>query len=1134
MKLRKCLALFLAAALIAPVLSQRGSAASASEIVEDAGEGEVVAEAENSNLELGGNAGNVNESETTDKSQMVDESATADKSEKLDGQETPDESKKSDEQDMPDEPDGDDHKDLEEAKAPEKSETGETTEAAEPKEPGQTDPETSVDDAMTGTDEPLDHTVSKEIEETNKETEDSEKADNTESIGIQENSVPKTAESEMSNEVLAVNPEDGLETQEGDIASGVDGDITWRIDADGKLTVNGTGDFSTGSLWLQYWEQIISAEVNITGMTNVSDLFGGLSNLQYIDLSNFDTGSVTDMSYMFYECDNLKGLDLSNFDTSNVTDMSYMFYGCRDMKELDLSDFDTSNVTNMREMFSCCTSLESLNVDSVSTGNVISMKDMFYECSSLRSLDLGNFDTHNVTDMEGMFKNCSNLESLNVNSFNTSNVIDMAGMFMNCASLKSLDLSSFNTENVTSMSNIYGHGMFRSCSSLTNLDLSKINTGKVNFMRDMFYECSSLRSLDLGNFDTGNVTDMSEMFWDCINLESLNVSSFNTSNVINMAGMFRGCMSLKSLDLSSFNTENVTTMCDRYENGMFKGCSSLSSLDLSGFDTMNVTDMSGMFQDCSSLSSLDLSNFDTTNVTNMCRMFQDCSSLSSLDLSSLDTTNVTIMWDMFRDCSSLSSLDLSSFDTKNMISMTGMFDGCTGMTEIHTPFNVKESISLPLGTDVIWLLPDGTEITELPQNLDHSVMITRRRNPKIITTTPDLNMDDVIRVKYVPYSYTVETNNWDEDNKVTFSIEKGELAEGLQLYPETGEIYGVPLETGEFPITVKASYSNPEYLPSYADLTLTVIDNTDNNVLNASDAGYEVEQHIGSQMYDSADTFSYVVTESADQLFISAGAYSEFMDFWLNGRKLVEGEDYTKESGSTRITIRKQTFEEKADQNGTNTIAAEFRVGGKPENALKRTAQNFRMDLQSENNNEEHHSGSGSRGRGGDSGGSSSGSGTAGGSYATSVIRLVDASGNPLPDTILELHSTPQEARTDQNGIAVFAEVENGVHTLYAKNGNGTIFALKSFELLFGENTGIMNDQITVKAGTAFTLNVQVDGNELKFLNLQEGDLYQVVSAATSDNTRPAIWFLLAVLSAGTISGGILYRRRKQYAGSMQ
>ena len=56
MKLRKCLALFLAAVLIAPVLPQRGSTASASEIVEDAGAGEndILAEIENSDSELGG------------------------------------------------------------------------------------------------------------------------------------------------------------------------------------------------------------------------------------------------------------------------------------------------------------------------------------------------------------------------------------------------------------------------------------------------------------------------------------------------------------------------------------------------------------------------------------------------------------------------------------------------------------------------------------------------------------------------------------------------------------------------------------------------------------------------------------------------------------------------------------------------------------------------------------------------------------------------------------------------------------------------------------------------------------------------------------------------------------------------
>ena len=45
----------------------------------------------------------------------------------------------------------------------------------------------------------------------------------------------------------------------------------------------------------------------------------------------------------------------------------------------------------------------------------------------------------------------------------------------------------------------------------------------------------------------------------------------------------------------------------------------------------------------------------------------------------------------------------------------------------------------------------------------------------------------LIRVKYVPYSYTVKTNNEYEWNKVTYSIVEGELAEGLQMYPDTGE-----------------------------------------------------------------------------------------------------------------------------------------------------------------------------------------------------------------------------------------------------------------------------------------------------------------------------------------------------------
>ena len=83
-------------------------------------------------------------------------------------------------------------------------------------------------------------------------------------------------------------------------------------------------------------------------------------------------------------------------------------------------------------------------------------------------------------------------------------------------------------------------------------------------------------------------------------------------------------------------------------------------------------------------------------------------------------------------------------------------------------------------------------------------------------------------------------------------------------------------------------------------------------------------------------------------MFVSNGEFDEFVDLWLNGEKLIEGQDYTKEAGSTRITIQSQTFEDKANSDGSNTIAAEFRVDGDSNNELRRTAQNFRLDIQQE------------------------------------------------------------------------------------------------------------------------------------------------------------------------------------------
>ena len=310
-----------------------------------------------------------------------------------------------------------------------------------------------------------------------------------------------------------------------------------------------------------------------------------IKNILEIDLSNFDTSEVTNMSNMFYGMSNLTTLNVSHFNTSKVTDMSLMFHDVRNLTSLNLSNFDTSKVTDMHNMFYGMSNLTTLNLSNFDTSKVTSMGLMFYGMSNVTALDLSNFDTSKVTNMGNMFSSMTNLTSLNLSSFNTSEVTNMGFMFYGIPNLNSLDLSNFDTSKTTKMS-------------------------------FMFYGMRNLTALNLSSFNTSQVTDMSGMFYDMPSLTSLNLSHFDTSKVTDMHFMFRDTSSLASLDLSNFDTSKVTDM-----NYMFHNTSSLTSLNLSNFDTSKVTNMEAMFSDMSGLTSLDLSNFDTSQVTNMENMF---------------------------------------------------------------------------------------------------------------------------------------------------------------------------------------------------------------------------------------------------------------------------------------------------------------------------------------------------------------------------------------------------------------------------------------------------------------------------------------------------------------------------------
>ncbi|MCH5248911.1 MAG: BspA family leucine-rich repeat surface protein [Lachnospiraceae bacterium] len=536
----------------------------------------------------------------------------------------------------------------------------------------------------------------------------------------------------------------------GYIAKGKSGNITWSIDNNGKLLVEGTGDFEEEDYdeddfynefarapWYGYCTRIKFAEVNVTGMTDASWMFYNLESLTRIDLSGFDTSKITDMSHMFDECTGLTSIDVSGFDTSNVINMEGMFSACSSLNHLDLSNFNTEKVTNMSYMFGCYI---------------------------LRRLDISSFDTKNVTNMSNMFS-CARLTDLDVSKFNTANVTDMSYMFSGCGSLSSIDVSGFNTANVTDMSY-----MFSNCENLTNIDLRGFNTEKVTKVDRIIDGCASLKSVDMSNFNIGNATDLHDLFGSCDSLESIKTPCgvtqyiylpvqsgeawitpdeeritylpMNLEESVVITKIKLDVEDGGNVEERNGSYENITWTIDKYgkltvegtgnfapiltkdEDGyyeyaydrapwynygyyiksaeikvkgmtdasyMFYECRNLTSIDLSDFDTSQVTNMIGMFSGCAKLTSLDLSGFNTAKVTAMGEMFCYCKSLTDLNVSFFNTAKVTDMHMMFDGCASLTSLDLSNFNTANVTDMSYMIGDCFSLTDVNlSSFNTAK------------------------------------------------------------------------------------------------------------------------------------------------------------------------------------------------------------------------------------------------------------------------------------------------------------------------------------------------------------------------------------------------------------------------------------------------------------
>lgn len=216
-------------------------------------------------------------------------------------------------------------------------------------------------------------------------------------------------------------------------------------------------------------------------------------------------------------------------------------------------------------------------------------------------------------------------------------------------------------------------------------------------------------------------------------------------------------------------------------------------------------------------------------------------------------------------------------------------------------------------------------------------------------------------VKYVPYGAMIQNNNKYSWNQVSYRLLDGTLPGGMIVKPN-GEVYGVPREAGEFTFTVEMRNSQTRFKSSIKTYTLTVLENTDPNVDGATDTGYDLSQRVRNISASSQSALGGLELPVESRTLVSQGIYGEFVDIYLDGVKLVEGTDYTSESGSTRITILTQTLARRST--GTHTLGVEFRTS---EDELKRAAQNYFVEVSGEGANDPNDNDSSGEDEGGNS-----------------------------------------------------------------------------------------------------------------------------------------------------------------------
>ena len=499
------------------------------------------------------------------------------------------------------------------------------------------------------------------------------------------------------------------------VESGTCGEnVNWTLDADGTLTISGTGamanyniddDYAIRAPW---YGSLVKTVIIKNGVTSIGDY--AFHNSRYLTSVTIPASVTSIGNHAFHNCPSLTSVTIPASVTSigisvfngcesltsvtipnGVTSIGgWMFYGCSSLTRVTIPNSVTS-IGN--SVFEDCTSLTSVTIPNSVTSigysafsGCSALTDVYYDGYGIDWLALGR---HSEISNSATVHFKDNLYDkgtcgTNVNwvmtgdgtltisgkgrisnyDYNNSAPWAKCSAYIKCVVIKPgvrgigdyafHDCSSLTSVTIPNSVTIIGSSAFYGCSSLTSVTIPNSVT---SIEICTFSSCTSLTHVTIPN----SVTSIGVLAFEyCKSLTSVTIPNSVTS--IGVLA-FKGCTSLKSVTIP-----NSVTSIEYYA---FEDCSSLTRVTIPN----SVTSIgSWAFSGCSALTSVTIPN-SVTGIGG--GAFENCTSLTSVKLPS------ALQWidpETFSNCTALTSVTIPK-------SVTGIgekaFYYCDSLTDVY-------------------------------------------------------------------------------------------------------------------------------------------------------------------------------------------------------------------------------------------------------------------------------------------------------------------------------------------------------------------------------------------------------------------------------------------------------------------